>query len=418
MVANPRMVYADASGEVFDHPRLKLAVFDGYCIRPPKPEELVPLPHGSDTFLLPGRLPLGFSGKKNHLVELEGEVTAVSAFLAPAYLRLTHPAYRTMPGGALLPLFAYAPVGWADGVFWTTAVRIDPERRQDPGLFNDKRIAEGVRRDLRKAPSNRLLLQLRRCALDYQCRAAQNFFLKRWECPLPTTRACNARCVGCISLQEGEIPATQDRLQVEPSAEEVAEVACLHFGRTRHPVASFGQGCEGEPLCRASTLKEAVTRIRKSYPDHTVNLNSNASMPDAVAELFDQGLSSLRVTLASPTEELYNGYHRPRGYTLDDVCTSVRRAKERGGFVSLNLLVFPGLTDRESEVGRLMEFIDEHQVDMVQWRNMNIDPEYYLDQAGRGESGIGLLELVSRTRAEFGHLRHGYFNPCLSGGES
>ncbi len=414
MPSVPRMVYADASGEVFDHPRLRMAVFDGYRVREPHEDELVPLPPGSDIFLLPGRLPLGIQSKKGHLTELEGEVSAVSAFLAPAWLRLTHPAYRTMPDAKTLPLFAYAPVGWADGVFWTTALRIDPERRQDPALFDDREISAGAQRDLKRFPKNRLLVQLRRCALEYGCRAAQNFFLKRWECPLPTSKACNSRCVGCISEQEGDIPVTQERLAVMPSGRDVAEVATLHFGRVKEPIASFGQGCEGEPLTRATTLLDAVKRIRAAEgPRGTVNLNTNASLPDAVAELMEAGLDSIRVSLASPVETHYDLYHRPRGYTLADVHQSMREVKSRNGFISLNLLVFPGLTDREDQVVRLEELLAEFKVDMIQWRNMNIDPEYYMDAMGPGEGGIGLKAMVERVRERFPALRHGYFNPYL-----
>jgi len=411
------MVYADSTGQVFDHPRLRMALFDGHRIREPLPDELIPLPSGSDVYLLPARLPLGFSGKRNHLVEFdatsEGGATAVSAFLAPAYLRLSHPAFRTMPGATTLPLFAYAPLGWADGVFWTTGVRIDPDRRQDPALFDAARISNGAGRDLRKHPRNRLLLQLRRCALEYGCRAAQNFFLKRWECPLPSAQSCNARCVGCISYQEGAIPVTQERLDFQPTPAEIAQVAALHFSRAKQPVASFGQGCEGEPLTRGKALVQAVQSMRKDYPDPTINLNTNASRPGIVDEMFAAGLSSIRVSLASPTPELYDRYHKPKGYQFDDVLKSIRTAKEHSAFVSLNLLVFPGLTDRVSEVERLKEMLAEYDIDMIQWRNMNIDPEYYIDTMGRAESGIGILPMLRQLHNGFPDLRHGYFNPFL-----
>ncbi len=415
MATIPRMAYADSTGQIFDHPRLNMAVFDGYRIREPAPEELVPLPPGGDVFLLPGRLPLGFD-RKGHLVEFAGDddrLTAVSVFLPPAYLRLTHPAFRKLPDSPILPLFAYAPVGWADGVFWTTALRIDPERRQDPALFDTNAISQGVGRDLHRFPNNRLMLQLRRCALDYGCRAAQNFFLKRWECPLPTATSCNSRCVGCISLQEGSIPVTQERIDFHPSASEIAEVAGLHFSRVERPICSFGQGCEGEPLTRARTLVEAVRLIRTRHPGHTVNLNTNASRPDSVEELVDVGLSSIRVSLSSPEPRNYDRYHRPVGYTFQDVKESIRRARRKNRFVSLNLLVFPGLTDRESEVALLCDLISELDIQMIQWRNLNIDPDYYLDAIGPGEGGIGLASTVKQVRERFPSLRHGYFNPYV-----
>jgi len=412
------MVYADSTGQVYDHPKLLMAVWDGYSIREPKPEELIPLPEGSDLYVLPGRLPLGFASRKLHLTEFAGEhendVVAVSAFIAPAYLRLTHPAYRTLPSARTLPLFAYAPVGWADGRFWTTAVRIDPEPRQDPATFDMHAIRAGVDRDGAVLPGNSLLTQLKRCALEYKCRAAQNFFLARYECPLPTAPSCNADCVGCISHQEGDIPVTQERVRSSPSAEEIFKVVDMHFRRAKNPIASFGQGCEGEPLTRAPLLLDAVRLVRTAHPAGTMNLNTNASRPDAVGELFAAGLNSIRVSLNSATPSLYAAYHRPKDFTFDTVVESMRRAKSHDGFISLNLLVFPGVSDRAEEVAALKHMIAAHRVDMIQWRNLNLDPEYYLDKVGRGESGgIGLLDCLRQLRETFPQLRYGYFNPFL-----
>ncbi len=417
MSTTPRMVYADSTGQIFDHPKLRMGVWDGASIREPLPEELIPLPEGSDLFLLPGRLPLGFSGKRSHLIEFDGgeeeELSAVSAFLAPAYLRLHHPAYRTLAHGPMLPLFAYSPVGWADGVFWTTGLRIDPEKRQDPPLFDMKRIRRGVDRDLGKYPRNRLLRHLRRCALEYGCRAAQNFFLARWECPLPTASSCNAQCIGCISHQDGDIPVTQERIDFAPSAKEIAQVTCLHFGRVERPIASFGQGCEGEPLTRGDLLVDAVSLVRERCAEGTLNLNTNASRPDVVERLFSAGLSSIRVSLASPRKEAYDAYHRPSGYSFADVLESMRVAKGHNGFISLNLLVFPGFTDRAEEVEALKGMVREFDVDMIQWRNLNLDPEYYGQTVGQAGSVSGLRQMVLGMKDEFPDLKHGYFNPFL-----
>lgn len=417
----PNMVAATAGGEVFDHPRLSMAVWDGYAIRPPTEDELIPLPDGSDIFLLPRRIPMGFAGRKNHLIAYDGEpetgpVQAVSAFLAPAFLRLAHPATETMDDARPLPLFAYAPLGWMDGRFWTAGVRIDPERRQDPALFDLKKVRRRVEQELGRNSRNVLLRQLKRCALEYQCRAAQNYFLHRWEAPLPTATGCNARCVGCISAQEGEIPVTQERLTIPPPAADVAAVALTHFGRVKHPVASFGQGCEGEPLTRASVLEETVRLTRDGGGAGTLNLNTNASRPDAVAALFDAGLDSIRISLNSARGEAYEAYHCPVGYTFQDVEESARRARAAGGFISINLLVFPGVTDREDEVEALEAWVAEHRVDMIQWRNLNIDPTLYMDTIGWGSDrggGLGLLRTVERLKARFPKLRHGYFNPAL-----
>ena len=138
-----------------------------------------------------------------------GEARAVAAFLAPAHTACHHAAWRTRRGAPTLPLYAYTAVGWADDQYWTSAFRSDDDRRQDPWRFSLPRIEAGVAQMKIDLPRNRIARQLERCALEYGCRAAQNFFLGRHEGPLPVSIACNAQCVGCISLQpDGEFRAS------------------------------------------------------------------------------------------------------------------------------------------------------------------------------------------------------------------
>jgi wyosine [tRNA(Phe)-imidazoG37] synthetase (radical SAM superfamily) len=415
------MVFADARGHLIDHPRLELVAFDGQTVRPPEPDELVPVPEGSDLFLLPGRVPLGRdprSGAIQPFSELRGEsVSAAAAFVAPAWLRLLHPAYRTGARAPELPLYAYAPLGYADDRFWTTAVRVDPERRQDPPLFDRAAIERGVARELAAHGDNRLYGHLRRCALEYGCRAAQNFFLHRWEAPLPTARTCNAACLGCLSSQpEGRCPATHDRIDFVPTPEEVAGVAVPHFRRVERAVASFGQGCEGEPLLNGALLEASVRRIRAETDRGTINLNTNASRPDTVVRLMAAGLDSLRVSFASATESLFDAFHRPRNYRLADVLDSCRAVKDAGGFLSLNLFVFPGVTDTAREVDALAPLVADLGVDLVQLRNLNVDPQLWLRTARAAvgaEAPVGLLRFMERLREARPALRYGYFNPYV-----
>jgi hypothetical protein len=83
--------------------------------------------------------------------------------------------------------------------------------------------------------------------------------------------------------------------------------------------------------------------------------------------------------------------------------------KKRHGFVSVNLFVFPGLTDAPKEVDALRRFIDITGVDMIQWRNLNMDPDVYLEKIGQKlPAGIGIRQLIESIP-----LRRGYFNPFL-----
>ena len=63
-----------------------------------------------------------------------------------------------------------------------------------------------------------------------------------------------------------------------------------------------------------------------------------------------------------------------------------------------NLLTFPGLTDLPEEAEALVKFIREYDVNMVQFRNLNIDPELLgsrVSLADREVLGInGLIVLL------------------------
>jgi pyruvate-formate lyase-activating enzyme len=379
----------------------------------------ISMPRGSDLFFLPGRTPVGWHPHQQRLVawpfdDAGRPVHAVASFLAPAHTATHLVAFETRPGAPALPLFSYAAVGFARDGYWAAARRVDPDERQDPWRFDPRVIHDAVERQLRELPGNTLLQQLRRCALEYQCRAAQNFFLARHEAPLPISTVCNARCMGCISLQpDGTFKAAHERLGEPPRAADVAAVALAHIARVPRAVVSFGQGCEGEPLLMRELIGETVRRIRSATTAGTVNLNSNASLPEVVEELAELGLDSLRVSLNSAQPAVYEAYYRPRGYTLDDVVAAMQAMTRRGRFVSLNLLYFPGVTDRPAEIDALAGLIERCGVAMIQLRNLNIDPQLYVQALPEGVHGPGLgLDAFRRALlARFPRLRFGYFNP-------
>jgi len=78
-------------------------------------------------------------------------------------------------------------------------------------------VAVGIEKMHKQMPANRLRSHLEKCALQFGCPAAKNFFLGRYEAPLPTAEQCNARCLGCLSLQiHSDIPHSQDRIGFTP----------------------------------------------------------------------------------------------------------------------------------------------------------------------------------------------------------
>jgi pyruvate-formate lyase-activating enzyme len=415
------MVTADAAGNIRDHPRLLMVCRKGEEILLPRPEELIPLPPESTLFFLPGRGALGFDLDSRALEEHEDQ--AVAAFAAPAHTLTAHPAFRRAPNAPVLPLFAYGAVGFAHNRLYLCAKKVDADRRQEFRAVPPALLERQARELVARFPGNRLIRHLAgTCARIYNCPAARNLCLGRYEAPLPVSRVCNARCLGCISLQDKESPISrtpQCRMEFTPSPEEIVEVMRHHGSReTSAPIFSFGQGCEGEPLTEAPLIAAAIRLFRAGGGRGTINLNSNASLPEAVALLAEAGLSSLRVSLNSARPGPYARYYRPAGYSFEHVVQSIRIAKTSGLYVSLNLLFFPGFSDTEEELSALIALIRQERVDCLQLRNLNIDPDLYLDLMRGLPTGpcAGYINAVKRLRRECPWLRLGYFNPPLEDG--
>ncbi len=413
----PRLVVANARGEIIDCPEFAMLGRAGQA--PELPDHLIPLPNGSSLYTLPGRLPIGFDKEMKGPVTLElyldEPVQAVAAFVAPAYTQLLRPAFELTDGAPRLPLYCYTAIGWKEDQFWVPAMRVDESTRQDADQFDEKRVTESAYSLIEQYPHNRLVQHLmENCCLLYRCPAARNFALGRWEMPLPTSRACNSRCIGCISLQPGDdVCAAQERIAFTPTPEEIVEIVVPHFENADQPIASFGQGCEGEPLTECATLEKAISLVRAKTSKGTINLNTNASCPDKIARLLDAGLDSIRVSLNSARPEFYERYFRPVDYQFDDVIESIRIARSRGKWVSLNYFVFPGFTDQKEEWQALQSLLHDPGVDMIQWRNLNIDPDWYIEEMSIDLTAprLGVHCVIEQARQTFPEVRFGYFNP-------
>lgn len=424
MSSRPVLVYADAKGNIFDFPELEMAGSNGGNWHRLSPKEWIPLPEGSELFLLPKRLPVGYHpGNKVFKVltqdpyEPTSQVQAVAAFMAPAHTQIFSAAYQTLPGAKVLPLFAYTAVGWHNDRFVAAGYRVDSDERQDFQHFDLQKIEKNARRRMAQEPLNRLIQHLGKCALTFSCPAARNLFMDRWEAPLPTSPVCNASCLGCISQQDHpDICATQDRIAFVPTPEEILAIAGPHLKNASNAVVSFGQGCEGEPLLQAKTLQQSIVLMRETTERGTINLNSNASLPNAVEMLRIAGLDSMRVSLNSCQPQFYEAYYQPKSYTFNDVIQSIKIMKAMGGFVSINYFVLPGFTDDQTEWDTLRSLIDETKLDLIQLRNLNIDPEWYLSRLNFQPHGkqIGVRKIIETLKTEFPQVRLGYFNPPLN----
>ena len=327
-------------------------------------------------------------------------------------------AYETLKDAPTLPLFCYTAAGWLDKKFYVPALRVELDIRQDCEGYNEEQIGNGNAHLLTAYPNNRLVKHLmENCCMTYHCPAARNFAMGRWECPVPTSPACNANCIGCISFQPAEetIVSTQDRLTFKPTAEEIVEFTVPHLETAPFPIISFGQGCEGEPLLMWEAIRDSIIEIRKHTQKGSININTNGSKPDAVKALCEAGLNSMRVSTNSAREHIYTPYYRPNNYCFEDLMESLQIVRRYRGWTSINYFVFPGMTDSIEEYEALRKLIRDTGLCMIQWRNFNIDPDWYLGRIGVNETGecMGVKQLMELIREEFPHLKYGYFNPSM-----
>jgi hypothetical protein len=414
---NPYLLYSDGKGNIFEDTSLYVTGRSGWDALPIPEEEWIALPEGGQLYELPGRRGIGIDVKTGEMRLCE-KGWAVAAFIPPAHTGFYLAAYETAPDAPTLPLFCYTAVGWNDEKLYVPATRIEQDIRQECAGFDDHKVKGGVDHLLKAYPNNRLVSHLaNNCALTYHCPAARNFFIGRWECPVPSSPACNANCVGCISFQpeEESIVSTQDRLTFKPTAEEIVEFTVPHLETADFPIVSFGQGCEGEPLLMWETIREAIIEIRKHTPKGSININTNGSKPAAVKILCEAGLNSIRVSTNSARREIYTPYYRPNNYEFEDIIESLKVVRSFGGWTSINYFVFPGMTDTVAEYEALRKLIIDTGLCMIQWRNFNIDPDWYLGKIGVADAGeiIGVKQMMEALREEFPNLKYGYFNPPI-----
>lgn len=402
-------LYADGKGEIYDAPGYQALGRSGQTDTLLEKKDMIPLPDGAELMFLPGRPALlSRKGKTEVLAET---LTAVAAILPVGYTRTHLPAFRLLPGAPPLPLFGYTAAALYKDQIYVAAMKTDDNEKWHPYRYNTPEIAEKTKKLQALFPDNRLVKHLANCSLNWHCCTAQNLFYHRWEAGIPVSQTCNANCFGCISLQPSECcPSPQTRLDFAPTAAEVAAVGLYHLQDAPEPIISFGQGCEGEPSLAADTIAEAIGRIRRQTGQGIININTNAGFTKGIQKITDAGLNSMRVSMISAVPATFQAYYRA-AYTLEAVKESIAYAKQHGVYVSVNMLLMPGLNDRKEELAAWIDFIRETGVDMVQLRNLNIDPDALkaILPAYQGTTA-GVREFIRILSQEFPRLKIGNFS--------
>ena len=400
-------LFADKNGEIYDAPGYRAVGRNGSQLTALFPADLILLPEGADVMYLPGRTAIG--SEDDRFVPVPGE--AVAAILPAGYTRTYLPAFDKAPDAPVLPLYGYAAVALVNDELYVAAVPSDDAAKWRPADYHTTRLKKLVARVKKDLPGNRLVEHLAGCSLQWRCQTAQNLFYRRWEAGLPVSPVCNANCFGCISLQPAECcPSPQSRISFKPTPGEISAVGIYHLSVAPEPIISFGQGCEGEPSLAADHVAEGIRLIRARTGRGQININTNAGYTAGIKEIVRAGLDSMRVSIISALPGTYQAYYRGN-YTLEDVKSSIAFAKAHGVYVSLNMLSFPGLNDRPEEAAAWREFLAETRVDMIQLRNLNVDPDAFLAiMPPERQRPLGVKQFLQQLQNEFPDISIGSFS--------
>lgn len=400
------LLYADADGEIFDAPGIAAMGRSGSENVLLNKNDLIPLPESAEIMYLPDRMPIG--QKDGETMPISGQ--AVAAILPVGYTRLYMPAFYKSDEAQVLPLYGYTAVALYKDEFYTAAVYTDKNDKWDPVRYNTDglpQLIEKVRKDI---PNNRLVDHLANCSVQWHCCTAQNLFYHRWEAGIPVSPVCNAACLGCISLQAAECcPSPQSRIKFNPAPEEIAQIGIYHLSTASDAIVSFGQGCEGEPSLAADNIVPALRMIRNKTDKGQININTNAGFTEGIAKITDAGLNSMRVSIISAVPGNYKAYYRC-SYDLSDVMESIIYAKKKGVYVSLNMLYFPGFNDSKSEAAAWRRFLRKCPVDMIQVRNLNIDPDVFAATMPAFDQALGTKMFFGGLKGEFSSIEIGSFS--------
>jgi pyruvate-formate lyase-activating enzyme len=408
----PYLLYSTPDGEVLEDPRLQATAFGDV---PLTPDDLIPLPDGVTLSMMPQRLAVGRKRNGERSVLPASRGWAVAALLPIGYTRTLLPAYEKVEDAEPLPFFGYSAVAGMRGKLYVAAIKTDNPRKWHPRSFPRRKLEQLVQAKRADYPNNRVIGQHAHCALDYSCPTASNLFFERWEMAIAVSPGCNSRCIGCISKQEEDegLISPQDRLTFIPTVDEIVEVAVPHLEHAEDAIVSFGQGCEGEPLMQWRRIEQAIRVIREKTDKGVLNINSNSSNPRWLQRLYDAGLDTLRTSTISGHSETYTAYYRPIGYRFEDVKESLVRAHDAGLYTSINLLCFPGLIDREREIEALLTFVRDTKLNLIQLRNLNIDPEVLLPRLPALDTmgdALGMRTLIETLEREVPEVEIGNFS--------
>ena len=175
---------SDRSGRVMRNDNARAVARAGDYFVELRESDVITLPEGATLMRLPGGIPVGADASSGEF-EQAGPGAAIAAILPQGYTSTLIPAYVSKPNAPTLPLFGYSAAAFDGDQIVVAAMRTDERDTWDPCHYNLPELPALVEAACGAHPGNRILRQLARCALEYQCYTAQNLFYRRWEAGIP-----------------------------------------------------------------------------------------------------------------------------------------------------------------------------------------------------------------------------------------
>ncbi len=203
-----------------------------------------------------------------------------------------------------------------------------------------------------------------------------------------------------------------DILDLNPFSEtfaEMSESALLHISNTANPLINI----EIAEDISTREITQFIQTIRTKTVQGIIQINAAFADPGSVKEWCEAGLDSICFSLNSTQKKLYELFHHRSPSQFDDIIESLKIARHFHRRIVLSYGVFPGLTDHPDEIEAFKKLVGDLNIEIVQLHNLEIDPEWYVDELRLmtlNRSQLGIKSWFSDLRKTFPSIQIGYQN--------
>ncbi len=359
-------------------------------IRPvlPGSPDLIPLPKRSHLRKLPGRVALGYDPLLEKFVpirEYHGKtVYPVSAVLPRGYLQLLRSAYSTLLEAPRLPAYHFTAVGIKDGQIYCAALPTNAEQVMSHHEDKELLIRERIIALKKQFPRNRLIHYFVNHYKRFpDCPNALRFILREGEVHISPEFEESTPCGDCLPEDRlSQANPVSRRLRLQES--DVIEAAVEHLQNSALPAIRFSMPKNGKDsdITRKNSMDwvRGLREIRESSDRGTIVFYNWKEDRQFIETIIEAGVSSVIFPVNSFQPKFFDVFHQPDHYRFDELQVSVRSALSGGIDTRLEYGCFPGLTNHPDENQAFLEFVDEYPVNDVILQNLEVDPDWYIDE--------------------------------------